>query len=144
MTVVLETDSADLDLEAHRHFPVFRGRTSAQFAQWLRQILAARQAVRREHAVLLAETLDRLPQDYREVLILRHLEECAFTAVPGAWADPGDRKEAVGPRAAALARRIEGDCISPTVNVFADTRVSPSVVAGSARRESLGIGQRRE
>jgi RNA polymerase sigma-70 factor, ECF subfamily len=126
-----KTDSADLVqetfLEAHRHFPVFRGRTSAQFVQWLRQILAARlaklvrrylgtrgrdvrleedlerelarsshdigraliagystpsqQAVRREHALLLAEALDRLPRDYREVLILRHLEECAFAEV---------------------------------------------------------------
>src|SRR5262249_45392433 len=126
-----KTDSADLVqetiLEAHRHFPVFRGRTSAQFVQWLRQILAARlaklvrrylgnrrrdvrleeelqrdlerssdafgtalvagystpsqQAVRREHAVLLARALDRLPKDYREVLILRHLEECAFAEV---------------------------------------------------------------
>ena len=34
-----------------------------------------------EHAVLLAQALERLPKDYREVLILRHLEECAFAEV---------------------------------------------------------------
>ena len=123
-----KADSADLVqetfLEAHRHFPLFQGRTAAEFVHWLRQILAARlaklvrrylgtkgrdvrleqeleqelarsshalgkafvagqstpsqQAVRREHAVLLAQALERLPRDYREVLILRHLEECAF------------------------------------------------------------------
>lgn len=38
-------------------------------------------AVRREHAVLLANALDRLPVDYREVLILHHLEGLAFADV---------------------------------------------------------------
>jgi RNA polymerase sigma-70 factor (ECF subfamily) len=36
------------------------------------------QAARREQAVLLAEALRRLPEDYREVLILRHLEGLRF------------------------------------------------------------------
>src|SRR3954451_16070146 len=31
-------------------------------------------ASRREQAVLLAESLDKLPEDYREVIVLRHLE----------------------------------------------------------------------
>jgi RNA polymerase sigma-70 factor (ECF subfamily) len=38
----------------------------------------SQQAVRREQAVLLADALRRLPDDYREVLILRHLEELSF------------------------------------------------------------------
>jgi RNA polymerase sigma-70 factor (ECF subfamily) len=38
-------------------------------------------ASRREQAVLLAEALDRLPEDYREVIILRHLEGLAFSEV---------------------------------------------------------------
>jgi RNA polymerase sigma-70 factor (ECF subfamily) len=38
-------------------------------------------AARREQAVLLAEVLERLPEDYREVLILHHLEECHFPEV---------------------------------------------------------------
>ena len=36
------------------------------------------QAAQREQAVLLAEALERLPEDYREVLILRHLEGLRF------------------------------------------------------------------
>ncbi len=36
---------------------------------------------RREQAALLAEALQRLPEDYREVLILRHLEEQSFPEV---------------------------------------------------------------
>ena len=39
------------------------------------------QAARREQAVLLAEALEKLPEDYREVLILHHLEECNFPEV---------------------------------------------------------------
>jgi RNA polymerase sigma-70 factor (ECF subfamily) len=39
------------------------------------------QAARREQAVLLADTLDRLPEDYREVLILHYLEGLSFPEV---------------------------------------------------------------
>jgi RNA polymerase sigma-70 factor (ECF subfamily) len=41
----------------------------------------SQQAVRREQAVLLADTLDQLPPDYREVLVLRHLRELSFAEV---------------------------------------------------------------
>src|SRR5262249_42513675 len=39
------------------------------------------QAATREQAVLLADALERLPGDYREVLILRHLEGLRFPQV---------------------------------------------------------------
>src|SRR5262249_27009683 len=38
-------------------------------------------ASRRERAVLFAEALGRLPDDYREVIVLRHLEGLTFPAV---------------------------------------------------------------
>jgi RNA polymerase sigma-70 factor (ECF subfamily) len=38
-------------------------------------------AVRRERALLLAQALERLPADYREVLVLRHIEECTMAEV---------------------------------------------------------------
>lgn len=38
-------------------------------------------AARREQAVLLADALAQLPETYREVLILRHLEELSFPEV---------------------------------------------------------------
>lgn len=41
----------------------------------------SRQAARGEQAVLLAEALERLPEDYREVIILRHLEGLSFPEV---------------------------------------------------------------
>jgi RNA polymerase sigma-70 factor (ECF subfamily) len=39
------------------------------------------EAVRREAAVLLADALDQLPPDYREVVMLRNLEELSFPEV---------------------------------------------------------------
>jgi RNA polymerase sigma-70 factor, ECF subfamily len=123
-----KVDASDLVqeafLEAHRHFPQFRGTTEEELVSWLRQILADRlaklvrgywgtqrrdvrlerklaaemdrssrlldggllgkqsspsgQAVRREQGALLAQALDELPQSYREILILRHLEGLSF------------------------------------------------------------------
>lgn len=45
------------------------------------QTSPSQQASRREHAVLLADALKELPEDYREVLILRHLEGLSFPEV---------------------------------------------------------------
>jgi len=39
------------------------------------------QAARRERAVILAEALEKLPEDYREVLVLRNLHELSFPDV---------------------------------------------------------------
>jgi RNA polymerase sigma-70 factor (ECF subfamily) len=117
-------DAADLAqqtmIAAVRDFPNFRGNSDAEFAAWLRQILAhvlaheirryhgtqkrdlsrevsldqtvsesaqrladmlpatatspTQAVVRHERQVHLARALDQLPADYREVIVLRHLE----------------------------------------------------------------------
>ncbi|HEY7310311.1 MAG TPA: sigma-70 family RNA polymerase sigma factor [Gemmataceae bacterium] len=41
----------------------------------------SQRAVRREQAVLLANALERLPADYREVIVLRHLEGRSFPEI---------------------------------------------------------------
>ena len=38
-------------------------------------------AVRKERAVLLADALARLPEDYRELLVQRHIEERPFDEI---------------------------------------------------------------
>jgi RNA polymerase sigma-70 factor (ECF subfamily) len=45
------------------------------------QSTPSQQVARREQGVLLAEGLARLPEEYREVLVLRHLEELTFPEV---------------------------------------------------------------
>jgi RNA polymerase sigma-70 factor (ECF subfamily) len=114
-------------LEAVRAWPQFRGRTEAELAAWLRQILArvlthearhyldarrrdlarevsleqalaessdrlgeaalatgtspSQHAIRHEQELRLAEALSRLPDDYREVILLRNVESLPHDAV---------------------------------------------------------------
>jgi RNA polymerase sigma-70 factor (ECF subfamily) len=46
-----------------------------------KQSSPSQQAARRDQAVLLADALEGLPADYRQVLVLRHLEELSFPEV---------------------------------------------------------------
>ena len=152
-------DPADLVqetfLEAHRHFPTFRGTTEPEFVGWLRRILAgvlantvrryfgtkardprleeelqvgfdqsscilagqlispgsspSEAAARREQAVLFADALDRLSEEYREVIVLRHLEGLTFTAVGERMGRSVDSVEKIWLRAVAKLRKtVEG------------------------------------
>lgn len=114
-------------LEAHRHFPRFRGQSEAELVAWLRQILAgviaqlvrryigtrgrdvrlerdlehdlanssrildrgllaaesspSQHAAKREQAVMVADAIAKLPDDYREAIVLRHMEGLPFSTV---------------------------------------------------------------
>ena len=60
---------------------------------------------RREQAVLLADALDRLPPDYREVIILRHLEAMPFADVAARMGRSEDSVQKLWVRALANLRR---------------------------------------
>jgi len=60
---------------------------------------------RREQAVLLADALDKLPADYREVIILRHLESLPFAEVAGRMGRSEDSVQKLWVRALASLRR---------------------------------------
>jgi RNA polymerase sigma-70 factor, ECF subfamily len=142
-------------LEAHRHFPAFRGATEPEFVGWLRRILCgvlantirryfgtkarnprleqdlqvgidqsscvlagrlispgsspSESAARREQAVLFADALDQLPDDYREVLILRHLEGLTFAGVGERMGRSVDSVEKIWLRAVAKLRKTVED-----------------------------------
>jgi RNA polymerase sigma-70 factor (ECF subfamily) len=68
----------------------------------------SQQAVRREQGVLLADALDRLPDDYREVLVLRHLEGLAFPEVAGRMGRSVDSVEKLWMRGLVRLRQIMG------------------------------------
>jgi RNA polymerase sigma-70 factor, ECF subfamily len=61
--------------------------------------------VRREQAVLLADALEQLPADYREVIILSHLEELSFPEVARRMGRSVDSVKNVWARALAKLRR---------------------------------------
>ena len=66
-------------------------------------------ASRREQAVLLAEALDRLPEDYREVIILRHVEVLSFPEVARRMGRSEDSVQKLWVRAlASLRRSLDG------------------------------------
>jgi RNA polymerase sigma-70 factor (ECF subfamily) len=65
-------------------------------------------ASRREQAVLLADALDRLPPDYREVIILRHLEGLTFPEVATRMHRSLDSVEKLWVRALPRLRRVLG------------------------------------
>lgn len=69
----------------------------------------SQQAVRREQAVLLADALNALPADYREAIILRHLEGLTFPEVARRMERTQDSVEKLWLRALARLRQAMGD-----------------------------------
>jgi len=65
-------------------------------------------ASRREQSVLLAEALAKLPEDYREVIILRHLEALTFVEVSQRMNRTEDSVQKLWVRALASLRRSMG------------------------------------
>lgn len=144
-------------LEAHRNFRLFRGTTEAEFAAWLRSILAARmsnlvrhylgtqgrdirrerpleinldessrlldrglvaqgsspsqQVARRELGVVLAEALAKLPADYRDVVVLRQLEELTFSEVASRMERSVDSVQKLWVRALLQLKELLGDTL---------------------------------
>ena len=66
-------------------------------------------AVRREQGVLLADALERLPPDYREVIVLRHLEGQSFPEVARRMERSVDSVQKLWLRALARLRRAFGE-----------------------------------
>jgi RNA polymerase sigma-70 factor (ECF subfamily) len=68
----------------------------------------SQQAARHEQAAQLAEALERLPEDYREVLVLHHLEECSFPEVARRMGRSVEAVKKLWARALARLRRSAG------------------------------------
>lgn len=75
------TQSRDLRLERELADDVDRSSQAIGGALVAPDSTPSRQVVRKELSALLADALERLPEDYREVIILRQLEELGFSEV---------------------------------------------------------------
>jgi RNA polymerase sigma-70 factor (ECF subfamily) len=73
------------------------------------QSTPSQQAARREQAVLLADALGHLPEDYREVIILRHLEGLSFPEVARRMDRTLNGVKNLWARALGRLRRLLGD-----------------------------------
>jgi len=69
----------------------------------------SQQVVRREQGVLLASALARLPDEYREVVVLRHLEELPFPEVAARMGRTVDSVQKLWVRALARLRQSAKD-----------------------------------
>jgi RNA polymerase sigma-70 factor (ECF subfamily) len=67
------------------------------------------QAVRREQTVLLADALAQLPEDYRDVLVLRHLEGLTFPEIAERMQRTQDSVEKLWLRGLTRLRQVFGD-----------------------------------
>lgn len=63
----------------------------------------------KERAVLLAEALEQLPADYRELIVLRHLEQLTFPEISQRMGRSVDSVKNIWPRALARLKRIMRD-----------------------------------
>jgi RNA polymerase sigma-70 factor (ECF subfamily) len=68
----------------------------------------SQQAARREQSVILADALEQLPDDYRDVLVLRHLEGLSFPEVARRMGRSLDSVEKLWMRGLARLRQIMG------------------------------------
>jgi RNA polymerase sigma-70 factor (ECF subfamily) len=66
-------------------------------------------ASRREQAVVLADALARLPENYREVLILRHMEGLTFPEIANDMGKTVDSVKKLWTRALIQVRRALGE-----------------------------------
>ena len=86
-----------------RYRSKFRGRARYQSP--------SQRAIRRERAVLLADAIGKLPDHYREVVILRHLEGLSFRDVARRMDRTTDSVEKLWVRALAGLRDLLKDAV---------------------------------
>lgn len=77
----LGTQARDVRLERDLADDLDRSSAAVPVGLVAPQSSPSQRASRREQTVILAEALDRIPVDYREVLVLRHLEGLSFPEV---------------------------------------------------------------
>lgn len=99
------------DVRLEKDLAIELDNSSHAFAQDLVASLTSpsQQAMRREQAVRLADALKKLPEDYGEVIILRHLEGLTFPEVAARMERSLDSVEKLWLRALAKLRTVFGE-----------------------------------
>jgi RNA polymerase sigma-70 factor (ECF subfamily) len=105
----LGTRQRDARLERDLEAELDRSSREMDAALLARGSTPSQRAVRREQAVLLADALERLPPDWREVIVLRHLEGLAFAEVARRMGRSLDVVKKLWPRALARLRDLMGE-----------------------------------
>lgn len=99
------TKGRDIRLERHLGAELERSSIALHFGLVARQSSPSQGASRREQSVLLADALNQLPEEWRDLLILRHLEGLTFAEVASRLGRTIDVVKKQWPRALATLRR---------------------------------------
>jgi RNA polymerase sigma-70 factor (ECF subfamily) len=102
----LGTQGRDVRLERELADELDRSSHALHLGLAARGSSPSHRAARREEAVLLADALERLPADYREAIILRHLEGLTFPDVARRMGRTVDSVEKLWVRALARLRQL--------------------------------------
>jgi RNA polymerase sigma-70 factor (ECF subfamily) len=100
------TGRRDLRLERDLAAELDQSSRDLDGALFARESTPSQKASKREQAVLLSDALGRLPDDYREVLILRHLEGLPFPEVAARMERSLDSVDKLWVRALGRLRRL--------------------------------------
>ncbi len=96
----------DLRLERDLAIELDQSSRDLDRALFAEQTSPSQNACKREQAVLLADALGQLPEDYRQVIVLRHLEGLPFTEVAARMGRSLDSVDKLWVRALARLRRL--------------------------------------
>ena len=108
------TQARDVRLERRLADELERSSRTLDGALVAKQSSPSHQAARREQTLLLADALENLPEDYREVLILRHLEGLTFPEVAHRMGRTIDSVDKLWTRALAQLRQVLRNSHEPT------------------------------
>ena len=99
----------DVQLEQSLHAQLDRSSQAMDRGLIAVQTTPSQSAARREQAIVLVDALDQLPEDYREVLVLRHLKGLKFPDVARRMGRTVGSVQQLWTRAVAQLRRTLGD-----------------------------------
>ena len=101
------------DIQLERELDQELGRSSQRLnrALALSQTSPSQKAVRKEEGVLLADAVERLPPDYRDVIVLHHLQGLTFPQVAEAMERSTGAVEKLWTRALAKLRKELGESV---------------------------------
>jgi RNA polymerase sigma-70 factor (ECF subfamily) len=103
------TQARDVRLEQQLSVALDNSSSALGAALAAAQSTPSEQAARAEQALRVADTLARLPEDYRDVLVLRHLEELSFPQVAQRLGRTVDSVEKLWVRGLARLRQLLGE-----------------------------------
>jgi RNA polymerase sigma-70 factor (ECF subfamily) len=112
-TVRYHTRAKCRDIDRERELDQALGRSSRALAGMLAaaQTSPSQRAARHEEAVMLADTMERLPPHYRDVILLHHVEGMTFPEVAHAMGRSVGAAEKLWTRALAKLRAELGDAL---------------------------------